>query len=209
MSGVAQLDSSVLAEVDRTSPDFIANGLGALARALTDRMEEAVTEATGLSTAACFAIVQIGSEPNSCIETLRKMLGSDHSTVVRALKKLEDLDLVERTRGDKNDARLVRINLTHAGEACFTKILTARRDVLSRAISGLSDGECDGLQVLVGKIMRNVVYGGDDQHVVCRLCDLEACRQEICPANCAHPEHFELPQEPFRRKVDSRLPELV
>ena len=182
---------------------FVGNVLGAFSRALSDRMDEAVARATGLTNSACYVIIQVGTEPNSSIETLRRMLSLDHSSLVRALTKLENANILERVRGDKNDARVVRIRLTMEGEEVFTKILDARRIVLDRSVENLSKTELNQLQVLINKMAGEVVIGGDDQHFVCRLCELEACPQELCPMNCAHPDHFELPDEPFKRRVDS------
>ena len=188
---------------------FVGNILGAFSRALSDRMDEAVEQATGLSKSQCYVVVQVGTEPQSCIETLRRMLNVDHSTLVRALKKLEDAKLVKRIRGDTSDARLVRVSLTNEGEDCFTKILDSRRAGLNRSVSGLSGRELNQLQVLIGKMTSHIVDGGDDQHYVCRLCELEACPQEICPINCAPAEHFELPETPFRRKTASRFSKMA
>lgn len=192
-------------QFDVSTQEFVANAVGAFSRALSDRMVEAVENATNLNKSACYVLVQVGSEPGSCIETLRCMLNIDHSTLVRALKKLEHSGLIVRSRGTPNDARRVSVTLTAAGETYFTRILEARRAVLHKAVGNLQPDELGLLHGLIAKMTGSVVRGGDDQHFVCRLCDLEACPQEICPVNCAHPEHFELPDVPFRRTSDSRF----
>jgi len=184
---------------------FTGNIIGAFSRALSDRMEEAVEEATGMGKSACYAIVQVGTEPGSSIETLRHMLNLDHSSLVRSLSKLENIGLLNRVRGGQGDARVVRIYLTEDGERCFTKILDARREVVDKSVAMLSQDELGQLCSLVGKMSGGVVKAGDDQHFVCRLCDLEVCPQKICPVNCAHEDHYEEPEEPFRRKIDSKF----
>jgi MarR family transcriptional regulator, negative regulator of the multidrug operon emrRAB len=179
---------------------FTANILGAFSRALSDKMDEAVQEAVGLSTSACYAIVQAGAEPNASIEKLRRMLSLEHSSVVRVIDRLEGQDIMVRVRGSSGDRREVSIALTDKGEDYLTRILDARREVLNRIVDLLSEDDKHSLVGLVKKMMPGAVIAGDDQHYVCRLCDLEVCPQEECPVNCAHPDHYEHPEKPFRRK---------
>lgn len=179
---------------------FLGNVLGAFSRALCDKMDKAVCTATGRNTTACYAIVQIGSEPGSSIEVLRRMLGLEHSSVVRLLDRLERANLVNRVRGTECDQRKVSIQLTDDGEREFTKILDARREVLDRVLCGVNDVEKAFLLSLMHKVMPKVVECGDDQHIVCRLCDLEKCPQEKCPVNLAYPENMEVVDVPFKRR---------
>ncbi len=183
---------------------FAGNVLGTFGRALTDKIDQAVCDSAGLSRSACYAIVMVGSEPGSSIEVLRRMLALEHSSLVRLLKRLEQYGLLERVRGAGNDQRVVEIYLTDAGEASFTRILDARRTVLDEVLEPLQADERDYLIKLLAKVMPTVVEAGDDQHYVCRLCDLEVCPQEVCPVNLAYPDFFELPDKPFKRKVISQ-----
>ena len=179
---------------------FLGNVLGAFSRALCDKMDRAVCVATGRNTTACYAIVQIGSEPGSSIEVLRRMLGLEHSSVVRLLDRLEKANLVSRVRGTECDQRKVCIFLTDEGEREFTKILDARREVLDRAMARLNDADKEYLLSLIHKLMPEVVDCGDDQHIVCRLCDLEKCPQDRCPVNLAYPENMDIVEVPFKRR---------
>lgn len=193
-------DAKVRDGADMAHNAFTANILGAFSRALSDKMDEAVQEAVGLSTSACYAIVQAGAEPHASIEKLRRMLSLEHSSVVRVIDRLEGQGILVRERGSSGDRREVSIVLTDKGEDYLTRILDARREVLNRIVELLSEDDKRSLVHLVNKMMPGAVIGGDDQHYVCRLCDLEACPQEKCPVNCAHPEHYEHPEKPFRRK---------
>jgi len=184
---------------------FVGNILGALTRGISDKMDDAITIATGQSTSACYAIVQIGTEPDSSIEELRRMLALEHSSVVRLIDRLEKHHLVERLRDLGTDRRQVRIRLTVKGEEHFTKILDARSAVLAKVMGQLDDGEKTQLRGLIEKMMPAAVDPGDDQHVICRLCELEVCPQDICPVNHAHEGHVDDVAEGFRRKVDSRF----
>jgi MarR family transcriptional regulator, negative regulator of the multidrug operon emrRAB len=180
---------------------FVGNILGAFARALSDKMDKAARNVAGLSNSGCYAIVTIGSEPNSSIETLRRMLALEHSSLVRMINRLEKSGLIKRSRGLRGDLREVRITLTDDGEHCFSRILEARRQILDEVTGRLDEEERGLVARLMNKLMQSVVDPGDDQHYVCRLCDLEACPQERCPVNLAYPEHYDEPEKPFKRKV--------
>lgn len=188
-----------------TTPDglnrdlFMANILGAFTMALNDKMDRAVSAAAGLNSPACYAVVTIGTEPGSTIEELRRMLDLEHSSAVRTVAKLEARGLVTKSRRPCDDKRVVRITLTRSGEDLFSKILDARQDVLTKVTSKMTDEERKLLDGLIRKGMPDVVEPGDDQHYVCRLCDMEACDQRICPVNLAYPELTEIPDVPFRR----------
>ena len=187
-------------------PDtFVGNIIGAFSRALSDKMDSAVREATGLSNSACYAIVTVGSEPNACIETLRRMLSLEHSSLVRLIDRMEKQGLMQRIRGTGKDLRKVNVSLTDKGEAYFTIILEARRNVLARISESLTHEERKLISSIIFKLMPSVVEGGYDQHYVCRLCDLESCPQENCPVNLAYPELFELPDKPFKRVQQSSI----
>lgn len=189
--------------ISASSDQFIENVFGVFARALSDKMDNAVQSAVNLSSSACYSIVQVGSEPNSSIEILRRMLALEHSSTVRLISGLEKKGLLERVRGTAHDRREVRVVLTELGETYFTKILDARRSVLESTVSRLDLEEKSIALKLIGKMMPAIVDGGDDQHFVCRLCELEVCPQEICPVNLAHPQFYELPEKPFKRKETS------
>ena len=187
-------------------PDtFVGNIIGAFSRALSDKMDRAVREAAGLSNSACYAIVTVGSEPNSSIETLRRMLSLEHSSLVRLIDRMEKQDLLQRIRGTGNDLREVKVSLTDRGEAYFALIVEARRNVLAQALESLTREERKLISSIIFKLMPSVVEGGYDQHYVCRLCDLESCPQEYCPVNLAYPDQFEMPDKPFKRVQQSSV----
>ena len=170
--------------ISESSDKFVENVFGVFARALCDKMDAAVQGAVKLSSSACYSIVQVGSEPNCSIETLRRMLALEHSSVVRLVSGLEKKGLLQRVRGTAHDRREVSVVLTEEGETCFTKILEARGRILKKAVGRLD---------------------ADEQRYVCRLCDLEVCPQEKCPVNLAHPQFYELPPEPFKRNRPCKI----
>ncbi len=183
---------------------FVGNSLGAFGRALSDKIDVAWTTATGRTISSCYAINQVGCEPGSSIKSLSKMLSLQHSSLVRLLDQLERDGLIKRL-DNKLDKREKSIFLSDDGEKVLTKLINARRRVIQPVTGLLDDTEINLLYQLIEKMMPAVVTGGDDQHYVCRLCELEACPQEICPVNLCYDEWYELPQMPYKRSIDSNL----
>ena len=177
---------------------FVGNALGAFGRALSDKVDLAWTIATGRTISSCYAINQIGCEPGSSIKTLSKMLNLEHSSLVRLLDQLERDGLIKRL-DNKSDKREKNIFLSDQGEKTLTQLINARRCVMEPITGLLDDKEINTLHSLIEKMMPAVVVGGDDQHYVCRLCELEACPQEMCPVNLCFDEWYELPEKPFKR----------
>lgn len=186
--------------------DYFGNAVGVFTRAVSDKVDQAVRKVSGLSTSACYAIVTIGTEPNSTIDELRRMLNLEHSTVVRLMDRLQTMDFITRKKatGERADRRQVRIELTEAGEEIFTKILDARRAILNNLISDFSEEEKLVFHRFIERLLPKTVEAGDDQNTVCRLCELEVCPAQICPVNNSFPENYREPEVPFKRKVASR-----
>lgn len=165
---------------------YAANIIGAFSMAIMDKMTKAVVKASGLSASACHAIVTIGTEPGSTIDEIRRMLDLDHSSVVRAIAKLENIGAVEKNRKKTADGRAVTVNLSGFGKELFATILNARASLLSTITSALSADDLNYSIDFIHKVMPSVVDEGDDQHKVCRLCDISNCEQSICPVNLAY-----------------------
>ncbi|MBB3567711.1 MarR family transcriptional regulator [Rhizobium sp. BK491] len=159
----------------------LENLFGAMSLALVDKMEKAFTDETGLGPSAIAAIVQIGTEPRLTIETLRRMIALSHSATVRLVDQLVASDLVVRAGGVDGDKRARSLQLTERGRALFKCSLAARRAVIQRAIAVLGPEETVQFSHLVEKLLPALVDLGDDQDVVCRVCDQGACDQDRCP----------------------------
>ena len=190
--------------VDIPKDDFVGNAIGAFACGLSDKIDHAWTTLTGRGITTCYAINQIGSEPGSSIKTLTGMLSIEHSSLVRLLDGLERDGLIER-RSDLEDRRGKKVYLSVAGEELLTEMLNARRRILQPMTGTLDDNEMQTLFNLLEKMMPTVVIGGDDQHFVCRVCELEMCPQEFCAVNgCFEEWKDEATEHGFRRPIGSR-----
>jgi MarR family transcriptional repressor of emrRAB len=159
----------------------LENIFGAMSLALVDKMEKAFGAETGLGPSAVAAVIQIGSNPGLSIEVLRRTIALSHSATVRLIDHLVEQGLVLRDSGIDGDRRSKALHLTEAGTAVFQRNLAARRAVIDRAVGVLSAEETQALGALVEKLLPALVDLGDDQNVVCRICDESVCVRERCP----------------------------
>jgi DNA-binding MarR family transcriptional regulator len=166
-----------------TDLDRTANVLGALALVLTDRIAGAAEQSPSAA-AALTALHQFLDRPT--VDRLRRVLGLTPSGAVRLVDRLAEAGLV--TRGPGVDGRSRSIELTPLGQRAAGRIAAARAGLLTDALAGLSRGDRDALDALLGKVMANVVRGKDGGAWICRMCDLTACGRDAgrCPtANVA------------------------
>jgi len=158
----------------------IANVIGALALALSDRLlREAQDQAPEPGPAAA-AIALLRHEPGLTIERLRRALGLSHPGAVRLVDRLCEDGLVFRGMSAR-DRRAVALHLTDKGEAACSAILLARQGGLAPALSHLNAVELATFGALAEKILRGVVENQDHAYAICRLCDCVACSD--CPVD--------------------------
>jgi DNA-binding MarR family transcriptional regulator len=172
-----------------TSP--AANVLGALALAVTDRIDAAVAAAAGQSVsaaAALSAILHFTEPPN--LDRLGQILGLTHSGAVRLVDRLTDAGLVVRTPG--RDGRSRVLALTEAGHATAERVTAARASVHDDLLDDVSPGEQTTLHDLAGRLMAAHVRTKERGAWTCRMCDLDACGRPagLCPAANAAAARF-------------------
>ena len=156
----------------------IENVVGALALALSDPLHLDTQAQAPEPGPAAAAIALIGHEPGLTIEQLRRALRLSHPGTVRLVDRLAKDGLVER-RASLEDRRAVALHLTHAGEASFAAILTARQTSIAWALKSLSSEEREMFGRLAEKLLGSLVQDVDKAYQVCRLCDRQSC--EACP----------------------------
>lgn len=156
-----------------------ANLLGAVALSLTDKLRDAVENATGFGGEAAAALVTIGAEPDSTIGFVASVIGLSHSGTVRLIDKLETEGLVKRRSG--SDGRASALRPTSKGKKRVRTILDARESALTEALAGLSISQRNDLSQLLSILLQGQVMDSDDEHKVCRLCDISVCYPAGCP----------------------------
>ncbi len=163
------------------------NLLGAVALAVSDRLNETLThgERGGLSGVA--ALVHIRLRPGHTIELLARVLALSHSATVRLVDRLEADGLVERRSG--RDGRSVALFVTPAGETTAVEALRRRGETLAEALAPLSASERHLLAILLEKLLAGLTGDRWSARHICRLCDFPTCTRPYCPVDqAAHGE---------------------
>jgi DNA-binding MarR family transcriptional regulator len=157
--------------------DRLANLLGALATAISDRMRVAVAENTSLGGEAAAALIVIGHSPGLSIDRLAKVLGLSHPGTVRVVDRLVAAGLAER-KPAATDRRALALGLTPAGRAEQATVLKGRRAAIATVLSHVDPADYPVLERLVEAMLVNVPCDATTALNVCRFCDQGSC------ANC-------------------------
>jgi DNA-binding MarR family transcriptional regulator len=165
----------------------LENLLGALAVALSDAIGSAVETATGHAGAMGAALATLAQEPGLGIEQLRVPLGRTQSATVRVVDQLVAEGYAERRAG--RDNRSVAVVLTEKGNQAAARVLGSRQDALTNALSVLGPGERKTLTATLEKVLAEITTGRAHADQICRLCDLVACPEKVCPVELAAQAH--------------------
>jgi DNA-binding MarR family transcriptional regulator len=169
----------------------LANVLGALAVALTDRIREATEAASGVTGAAPAALVSLEQFLGGRnLDDLAQAMGLTHSGAVRLVDRLVDAGLVERRPG--RDGRSVSVALTARGRRRSRAVTRAREQAVEAVLTELGERDRATLHRLVDALTATETrarlaaraYGDVPAGWFCRLCDPDACGRpsDDCPA---------------------------
>lgn len=165
-----------ISDMDRTT-----NLLGALATAITDRLQTDMKNTLDRSGESAAAIVVLGYAPGLSVEILRQVLDRSHPGTVRLIDRLEADGLVERHKAA--DGRAVALHLTKRGTKLRKQLMDHRLDTLEQALSGISADERQLFGDLLAKVLTNLPDTEMAKHRICRLCSVQTC------TNCPIPGH--------------------
>jgi MarR family transcriptional repressor of emrRAB len=163
------------------------NLLGAVALGISDRLEAAAQLAAGRLGARAAALATLAQWPGYTIEGLRHCLGLSHSATVRLIDGLVEDGLVMRERVGGGPA--IRPRLTETGEAAAREVLAARSRAIDSLVDQISDQELSRLAPILERLLASMTtdfYAGE---LICRLCELDDCPQEICPVEVMQRHH--------------------
>ena len=159
-----------------------ANLLGALAGAISDRLEARLRSHPNQNSSAAAALNLIAVFEGCSNAILGAGLKLSHPATVRLVDKLEAAGLVE-SRTSVADRRAVALFLTPAGAARAREMLQQRCVDLEATVDLLSADQrrqLDGIaETLLAALTTTPIEGGH----ICRLCDDVICPQEICPVH--------------------------
>ena len=176
--------------------DSTTNLLGALTRAVSDRVEAGLRANLNRSGEAASAVVFLGYTPGISVEILRQVLSLSHPGTVRLIDRLVEDGLVERRKSE--DGRAVALHLTRSGDKLRTELLNVRNDVLESALGSLSKKERETFGHLTAKVLSALPQTELDKHHICRQCSVS-----LCSRDCPIPGHAEI-LDPYRPDKNER-----
>lgn len=167
--------------------DRLANLLGVMALAATDRLRSAVEADLGAGGSSPAALVHLQAHPGESVEALRRVLGISQPATVRIVDRLAGEGLLERRPGA--DRRTLALHLTAAGERVAGAVLAERTRSLRALLDSLEEEERAALTPLLERLVASLADDRPQALRVCRLCDRGACTSDPgCPL-----EHTTLP----------------
>jgi DNA-binding MarR family transcriptional regulator len=160
-----------------------ANLVGALALALSDRLDDVLAQSSGLRVPDAAVLNVVGQAPGGTIESVRAVLGITHGGVVRIVDRLAAAGLVERRAGP--DARSLALHLTAAGAARWQAQTRARGQWLADVIRRVPRDVRPQVEPVVAALLTALTPDDDVAETTCRLCDESVCPQRCCPVTLA------------------------
>ncbi len=129
--------------------------MGALSLVVADRMHAAVEPIAGLGPSAPAALAALHEFlDGGSVTQLSSVLGLTHSGAVRLVDRLADEGLVERVGAP--DGRAVSVVLTRSGRGTAERILRARQESVTCALSALTSDEVDDLAAALDTMLTTV-----------------------------------------------------
>ncbi|MGI8594576.1 MAG: MarR family winged helix-turn-helix transcriptional regulator [Solirubrobacteraceae bacterium] len=165
-------------------PDRLAQLLGALSLAATDRFRSAVEGSLGRAGAHAAALVHLHVHPGASVRALAAVLGVSQPAAVKIVDRLAGDALLERRPGA--DRRALALRLTNAGRAQAVRILAGRAGELTGLLAVLDAEERERLEPLLEKLVASLAQELPGALAVCRLCDREACSDSRGGCPLAH-----------------------
>lgn len=150
----------------------IANLLGALSLAVTERLTAEVSRAAGVSVSGASALVTLHTEAGIGITELGARVGLSQPAAVRMVDALTVAGLAERR---SRPGRGVEVHLTPAGNDAVRQVLERREDVLARLLDPVGDERLRAMVPGLEAVLAGLVENRRSEFVLCRLCDRDAC----------------------------------
>ena len=162
----------------------LTNLAAAFALAATDDMLAAIEATSGMIAGAPAALAMVHAYPGMSLDTLRKFLRLTPSGAGRLVDRLAAAGLMERRAGS-SDQRFIALHLTRRGHNIAELVLAARRDAVRQPLTALTSQEQAMLETLLDKMLYAMTPDRERCDHICRLCEIAACPQDICPVEVA------------------------
>lgn len=156
------------------SEDRTANLLGALALAVTDRLDLALRTATGRPGSDTAALVILSTElTGASQDALGQVLALSQPGVARLVDRLAAAGLLERRPG--RDGRTHALVLTPAGRETAAKALRARAETMRGLVDRLDAQDRARLGDVLARLLEMIAEDRSSAVRLCRLCDPDTC----------------------------------
>jgi DNA-binding MarR family transcriptional regulator len=153
--------------------DRLAQLLGVLSLAATDRFRRAVEGSLGRGGAHAAALVHLDVHPGETVNGLARILGVSQPAAVKVADRLTADGLLERRSGA--DRRTRPLHLTRAGRVAAAQVLSDRAGELTGLLGVLTPAEREELEPLLEKLVAALADDRSGALKVCRLCDRDVC----------------------------------
>lgn len=162
------------------SPQFLlGNRLGALANAISDRLQRELIPDAPISNSQLSVLVILHSFPGVSIEDLSQALDLSHSNLVRTVEQMRQTGILTKKSGKDN--RSSALFITPAGEETLSDFYHKRQQQMQVVLNVLSTDEQEMLAVLVDKLLTKFPNGRENGGRICRYCDIDFCSRADCP----------------------------
>jgi MarR family transcriptional regulator, negative regulator of the multidrug operon emrRAB len=153
--------------------DRLAQLLGVVALAATDRFRSAVEESLGRGGAYAAALVHLDAYPGEAVGALGEVLGVSQPAAVKIADRLAGEGLLDRRPGP--DRRTTALHLTAAGRQAAARVLADRTSELGTLLGVLDATERRDLERLLERLVSGLAEDRRGALHACRLCDRAAC----------------------------------
>lgn len=163
----------------------VANLLGALGLAVTDRTLAAIGEAGTIGVSGAAALVRLSEEPGIGVSELGRRLRISQPQAGRVADRLVSQGLVQRTSGP--DGRSISLAVTEKGRTVTNRVLQARQAVLVALIDSLDAAQRDQLEHTLEVLLDGIYDQIRSATYICRLCEMPSCltNDASCPVSQA------------------------
>jgi DNA-binding MarR family transcriptional regulator len=132
----------------------------------------------GLGLRDVAALTLIATHDGCSVDWLRSRIGLTQSGTVRLVDRLEELQLVARTRA----GRTARLTLRRKGRTALARWNAARDAAFEESVAGLSGEQRSALAALIAGALENAPRPRRAADSACRVCDWPACG-DLCPVD--------------------------
>lgn len=161
------------------SQSLLGNRLGALANAISDRLQRELIPAIPVSNSQVSVLVILYSFPGVSIEDLSQALDLSHSNLVRTVEQTRQMGFLDKKPGKDN--RSNSLYITPTGEELLTDFYRKRQEQMRAVLDVLSADEQHTLAMLVNKLLTKFPDGRENDGRICRYCAIDFCSHANCP----------------------------